>query len=67
MKVVAIVQARLTSTRLPNKVLKDISGKPMLSPYLSAIDLLFNTSGEATKYIKEGLKDALKLDQEVSK
>ncbi len=31
-------------------------------PYMSAIDLLFNTGKEAIKYIKEGLKDALKLD-----
>jgi hypothetical protein len=36
-------------------------------PYMSAIDLLFNTGGEAIKYIREGLKDALKLDQAVSK
>jgi hypothetical protein len=32
-------------------------------PYLSAIDLLFNTGNEATKYIREGSKDALKLDE----
>ncbi len=31
-------------------------------PYLSAIDLLFNTGGEAIRYIREGSRDALKLD-----
>ncbi len=31
-------------------------------PYLSAIDLLFNTGNEAVNFIMEGAKDALKLD-----
>ncbi|GAH77625.1 unnamed protein product, partial [marine sediment metagenome] len=30
MKIAAIIQARLGSTRFPRKVMKDISGKPML-------------------------------------
>ncbi len=31
-------------------------------PYLSIIDLLFNTGNEAIKYIREGIKDALVVD-----
>jgi spore coat polysaccharide biosynthesis protein SpsF len=35
--VVAIVQARLGSTRLPNKVLKDLAGRPMIDRVLERV------------------------------
>ncbi|UYO93980.1 aminotransferase class III-fold pyridoxal phosphate-dependent enzyme [Pollutimonas sp. M17] len=37
MKVVAIVQARINSTRLPNKVLKPIAGRPMIEVLLARL------------------------------
>ena len=37
MRVIAIVQARLGSTRLPNKVIKEIVGKPMIEILLTRL------------------------------
>ena len=37
MKVVAIIQARAGSTRLPGKVLKDLAGEPMLARVVSRV------------------------------
>lgn len=55
MKVVAILQARCNSTRLPNKVLKKIMGKPMIEHQISRItrskhvdELIVATSDEET-------------------
>jgi spore coat polysaccharide biosynthesis protein SpsF len=37
MKTVAIIQARMTSTRLPGKILMDLAGRPMLAQQLSRL------------------------------
>lgn len=57
MKVVAILQARCNSTRLPNKVLKEIKGKPMIEHQINRInrsrligDLIVATSNEETDF-----------------
>ena len=39
-KIVAIVQARLSSTRLPNKVLADICGRPMIAHVVERVQAM---------------------------
>src|SRR5438045_4192115 len=55
MKRVIIVQARMTSTRLPGKILMDIAGKPMLAQQIRRLkhcrcvdDIVIATTTNAT-------------------
>ena len=54
MKCVLIIQARMTSTRLPGKVLADLAGRPMLAQQLNRLrasretnDIVIATTGNA--------------------
>ena len=40
MKTVAIIEARMTSKRLPGKVLKKVEDKPMLKYLIERLDLV---------------------------
>ena len=37
MKTVAIIQARMSSSRLPGKIMTDIAGKPMLQHVINRV------------------------------
>jgi len=57
MKVVAIVQARMGSTRLPNKVMKPIGGTPMIEVLLSRL----SKAGEINEIVVATSTDARNL------
>jgi glutamate-1-semialdehyde 2,1-aminomutase len=57
MKVVAIVQARMGSTRLPGKVLKSINGKPM-------IEILLSRLSRSTELDQIGVSTSLKTEND---
>ena len=63
MKVVALVQARMGSTRLPNKVMKLIKGVPMIELLLSRLSnnkrYVTYQDGESRKFILLYLKNYL--------
>ena len=42
LKVVAVIQARMASTRLPNKVLADLAGRPMLAHVVARVRMARN-------------------------
>lgn len=78
MKIVAIIQARMGSTRLPGKILKPILGKPMLACMLERVkrakkldDIIVattdNPEDDATEIIakKEGVKVFRGSEQDV--
>ena len=66
MKVVAIVQARMGSTRLPNKVMKKINGQTMIELLLqrlsltkSIAEIVLATSNEYRNYVLVGHVESL--------
>ena len=61
MKVVAIVQARMGPTRLPNKVLRPIGGKPMIELLLARLarateidEIVVATSEDSRIFMRQG-------------
>jgi len=70
MKIVAIIQARMSSTRLPGKVLMEICGKPLLwhvvnrvshSKYISQIVIATSTNPKDDEIEKFAKKYKLKV------
>jgi len=64
--ITAIIQARMTSTRLPGKVLKNLNGKPMLEGQLQRIkqaktldQIVVATSNDSTDEVIDDLMQAL--------
>jgi spore coat polysaccharide biosynthesis protein SpsF len=61
MKIVAIIQARMSSTRLPGKVLSDIAGLPMLARIITRISITPDI-GEIVVAITEAPEDDVLAD-----
>ncbi len=59
MKIVALVQARMGSTRLPGKVLKQIVGKPMIELLLVRLSQSIDLDEIVVVTSKEGQNDQL--------
>ncbi len=69
-KIVAIIQARMGSTRLPGKVMKDLCGKTVLahdiervkqSKFIQEIVIATTTSQEDDRIVKEALNNGVKV------
>ena len=61
MKVVALVQARMGSTRLPGKVLRDIAGRPMIELLLARLSQSCELDEIVVATSKESQDDKLQL------
>jgi len=61
MKVVALVQARMGSTRLPGKVLRDIAGRPMIELLLARLSQSSELDEIVVATSKESQDDKLQL------
>ncbi len=59
MKVIAIIQARMGSTRLPGKVLLDLAGEPMLSRVVNRLRRAKRLDGVVVATTTESRDDAL--------